>query len=219
MARWYLVRHGETAWNAARRIQGQTDIPLHADGIAGAERLAARLAGVRFAAVYVSGLTRTEQTARIILEGQRLPAALDGLDDPPEQVQLPSLTVRPALQEIRYGVLEGLTWEQVRVRDPRLQDRSFARDMDFAPEGGESFRALLERTSTVAVELEERHRDEDVLIVAHGGSLRALAVGLLGLPPEAFWRLRGLEPASLSVITHDGALPALTAWNDTGHHA
>ena len=70
MSKWYLVRHGETEWNVERRLQGQTDVPIHAGGRAAAERTAQRLASVSFSAVYSSDLNSTIETADIILAAQ-----------------------------------------------------------------------------------------------------------------------------------------------------
>ncbi|MEX2599892.1 MAG: histidine phosphatase family protein [Dehalococcoidia bacterium] len=204
MARWYLVRHGETDWNAQQRIQGHTDVPLNETGRAEAARTGARLANIPFAAVYASDLVRTQETARIIL-AQRL------------ETDTAPVLARSALRELAYGIFEGKTWTEIRDLEPSLRDRPRDRYLDWAPEGGETFRALIDRLSGFARELEERHGHDDVLVVSHGGSLRALAVALLGLPYETFPRLRGLAPASISIITHEPGIQALTAWNDMGH--
>jgi broad specificity phosphatase PhoE len=208
MARWVLVRHGETAWNVEERIQGWTDVPLHDVGRREAALTAARLADFHFVAAYASDMERTQETARIILDAQ---------------TAAPALETDPALREISFGAFEGLTWTEMREREPRMADREVVRHLDFTPEDGESFRQLLERTGIFATTLRERHADDDVLVVAHGGSLRALAVRMLGLPDESVWQLRGLHSASISVISQ-GALaggdpPALTAWTDWGHLA
>ena len=193
MAHWYLVRHGETEWNAQERVQGQTDIPLSDVGRGQAARTAERLAAVGFAAAYTSDLARAQETARIIVARMREPR--------------PEVRLRPSLREISYGNLEGASWEEVRAHH----------DLDLKPNGGESYRELLERLGGFARELEASHQDEDALVVSHGGALRALAVSLLGLPQDAFWRMRGLLPASVSVIRHEGGFSTLTAWNDVGH--
>lgn len=204
MAHWYLVRHGETEWNAQERIQGQTDIPLSNVGRGQAARTAERLAGHGFGAVYASDLDRAQETAQIIVS--RLP-------EPGPEVRL-----RPSLREIAYGVLEGERWEEVRAFTGELRDSTGTyHDLDMKPEEGESFRELLDRLGGFARELEASHPDEDALVVSHGGALRALAVGLLGLPPDAFWRMRGLLPASVTVVRHEDGFSTLTAWNDVGH--
>ena len=203
MARWFLVRHGETQWNAEERVQGQTDVPLHETGRREAAATGRRLSEIPFAAVYASDLGRTQETAAIIRGAH--------LASPPE------VQTHPDLREVAYGVLEGLTWSEIRQRDKSMNDRQFVRDLDFAPPGGETFRQVLARTGRFADMLRERHANDDVLVVGHGGSLRALAVRILGLPDYAFWQLRGLRPASISIILQDGGVPALTTWNEACH--
>lgn len=204
MAHWYLVRHGETEWNAQERVQGQTDVTLSGVGREQVVRTAERLAGCGFGAVYASDLVRARETAQMIVARGPEPR--------------PEVRHRPSLREIAYGVLEGERWEEVRASTGELRDfQGTYHDLDLKPEGGESFRELLERLGGFARELEAAHQDSDALVVSHGGALRALAVSLLGLPPEAFWRMRGLLPASVSVIRHDEGFSTLTAWNDVGH--
>lgn len=203
MARWFLVRHGETQWNAEERIQGQTDIPLYGVGRGEASLTGKRLANTPFAAAYSSDLGRTQETARIILDAQ------SGTP--------PAIETHATLREVGYGIFEGMTWSEIRDKDKRMGDRQFVRDLDFAPPKGETFREVLARTASFATMLQERHSTDDVLVVGHGGSLRALAINILGLPHEAFWQLRGLHPASISIVLQDGGVAALTAWNDSGH--
>jgi broad specificity phosphatase PhoE len=203
MASWYLVRHGETAWNVEERIQGHSDIPLHEFGRSEAASAGRSLTDTPFTAAYTSDLGRSEETALIILEAQAGPT--------------PGLSTTPLLREVSYGVFEGMTWAEIREADPRMRDRAFVHDLDFAPEDGESFRQLLERGGGLANDLSAKHVSEDILVVGHGGSLRALAVRILGLPDEAFWKLRGLRNASISVVQQDGHSPSLVTWNGTAH--
>ncbi len=204
MARWYLVRHGETQWNADERIQGQTDVPLHDGGRREAALTGKRLSETRFAAVYASDLGRAHETARIIVGEQSAQPT-------------PEISTTDLLREVSYGIFEGLTWAEIRDRDPRMSDRQFVRDLDFAPEKGESYRHVLARTGEFARTLAQRHGNDDVLVVGHGGSLRALTINILGLHEGDFWKLRGLGPASISVVWQNGPTPALTSWNDVGH--
>ena len=204
MGKWYIVRHAETDWNADGRFQGHNDIPIHDAGRKAAALTGERLASVTFAAAYASDLVRASETAEIVLAAQT-----------PAVAPVPQFD--PALREIAYGVFEGLTWEEIQKLDPVMSNRNVLRDLDFAPKGGESFRGLLIRTDEFVQRVKADHPDDNILVVGHGGALRALAISALGLPYEAIWNLRGLEPTSISVITHQDGVPALTAWNDVGH--
>jgi probable phosphoglycerate mutase len=106
-----LVRHGETDWNAQKRIQGQIDIPLNARGRAQAAATAAGLAGQRFDAVYSSDLARAWQTAQPIAAALGLP-----------------LYAAPGLRERHYGRMQGLTAAEARVRIPSVHAAYAARD-------------------------------------------------------------------------------------------
>lgn len=205
MGRWYMVRHGETSWNAEGRIQGQTDIPMHDGGREAAWRTGVRLADIRFDAVYASDLSRTRETAELILAAQTAAP--------------PPIVATPELREIFFGALEGLTADELEAVDPRAAHPQRARDLDYAPMGAESFRKLLDRLGAFGAELEAAHAGNDLLVVGHGGSLRALIITLLKLPYDALWRFRGLQPASLSVVIVDNGIASLTTWNDIGHLA
>ena len=116
-----IIRHGETAWNAEKRLQGQTDITLDTAGLAQAEAAARWLSGQPVAAVYSSDLQRAQQTAACI-------AVALGL----------SPVLLPAMRERRYGLFEGLTYTEARSRHPALYHSFEMREPDFAlPEGGE----------------------------------------------------------------------------------
>lgn len=147
-----LVRHGETDWNAAGRIQGHSDTPLNTMGREQAQRVAARLAREPLRAIYASDLARAHQTATII--GQPL--------------QLGVVT-SPGLRERRYGVWEGLTWAEIQARYPEQLFERQARPMDFAPPGGETGNQLLARALADLQGIAHRHPGQMVAVVTHGG--------------------------------------------------
>src|SRR3970040_791336 len=120
-----MVRHGETAWNAEGRVQGQTDVPLSAVGEAQARALRAALAGERFAALYASDLSRVRQTAPPV-------AALLGLP----------VRLEPRLRERPYGKFETLTYAEARARLPEDYARFRAKDRDYDFGRGQSLRCL-----------------------------------------------------------------------------
>lgn len=143
-----LVRHGQTDWNLAKRIQGSSDIPLNDTGRAQAEATGRALAGGRFDAIFASPLIRALDTARII-------AGHVGLGEP-ETIA--------AVAERHYGEAEGLTGEQILARWP-----------EGAPvPGRESREQVVARALPALRELGEQHPGENVIVVSHGGVISSL---------------------------------------------
>jgi len=199
MGRVYIVRHGETEWNAEGRIQGHTDVSLSDQGRRQAEALARRLAEVPFDIAYSSDLVRANETAQIIL-GER------------------GISLRPTaqLREYHKGVFEGLTVHEYSKRYPDMYQASLINDLDFAPTGGETIRQTSARMAGFVAELRENHLEDTVLIVGHGGSLRSVIVALMGLPLEANWKfVMGNSALSIFELYSDNGVMRL--YNDTSH--
>jgi alpha-ribazole phosphatase/probable phosphoglycerate mutase len=199
MGKVYIVRHGETEWNAQGRIQGHTDICLSDKGRQQASVLARRLSNVPFDVAYSSDMRRTQETAQIILGQSSIP-----------------LHTTTQLREYNKGVFEGLTVHEYRQRYPDLYRASLVNDLDFAPPGGETIRQTSQRMAQFVKQLHKRHSNDTVLIVGHGGSLRSLVVALLALPLEANWKfVMGNCALSLIYTYPDNAV--LHLYNDTSH--
>lgn len=189
MGNWYLVRHGETEWNRNGRIQGHKDIPLSDHGRRQIRVLARRLSGCRFSAAYASDLSRAVESAQVIVGRCGVP-----------------VEANPDLREFSYGKWEGLTSEEAEARDPQEYARRMALHADtFAAPGGEDTRQVLERVRRFHERVVARHQSsEDVLVVAHAGSIRALLVCFLGLEDDWFWRFK-VDCGSLSIVSsHPG---------------
>ena len=202
MAEIYLVRHGETEWNAQGRIQGHTDIALTDRGRRQSAALARRLAEVPFTTAWCSDLSRTRETAQIIL-GER--------DTP--------LYPTPQLREYHKGVFEGLTVREYARRYPDLYQASLRNDLDFAPPGGETIRQTSARMAEFTAQLTAAHGPRDkVLVVGHGGSLRSFIVALLSLPLEANWKFV-MHNCALSLVNTYPDNAVLHLYNDTSHLA
>jgi broad specificity phosphatase PhoE len=202
MGRWFLVRHGETDWNVEGRAQGQMHVPLNDKGLAQAEAIAARLRPMRFTAAYASDLRRVTQTAEAIMRGRDLP-----------------LATLPALRERSFGEWESLTFTEMEARYPERYAALFAGDDTSAPPGGESERQLYERVAAGVDRLREQHGGDDgnLLVVAHGGSLCAAIVRLLGLPSASMERF-SFGNCGLSIVTvYEGGFAALDLMNDRNH--
>ena len=199
MGKLYIVRHGETVWNREGRIQGHTDVGLSERGREQARLLAQRLESIALDAAYASDLSRASDTARVILKDREVP-----------------LYPTPRLREYHKGAFEGLTEGELRARYPSEYPGYVAKDLDYAPEGGESTRGVSARMAAVINEIKERHLSDNVLVVGHGGSLRAAMMALLGMPMDANWRFV-FGNCTLTIVDtyHDNAV--LRLFNDGSH--
>jgi alpha-ribazole phosphatase len=199
MTRLLLARHGETAWNASRRYQGQTDVPLNETGRHQADALAHRLSGEEIDAIYASDLQRARETAEAIAACHELPVRAD-----------------PRLREIAFGDWEGLTSEEIKEQDAESLTAWYDDPLHASPPGGEMLRQAARRAEAALEEITARHLDKTVLVVAHGGILRVLLCLALQLPPTTCWRYRfGL--ASLSEVSICRAGATLHSLNETTH--
>ena len=157
MTRLCLVRHGETAWNAEGRVQGQLDIPLSEVGLGQARAVARVLSGEKFDALYSSDLVRVRQTAQPLAEKLGLKVRLD-----------------QGLRERHYGVFQGLTYADAKVQIPEGYARFRAKDPDYAFDSGESLLQFNERALACISALVKNHPGENLLVFTHGGILEML---------------------------------------------
>lgn len=195
-----LVRHGETAWNAERRLQGHLDVPLNETGRVQAQATAASLAGQHFGGFYCSDLVRARQTAA---------AAEAVLGRPP--------VLEHDLRERHYGAFQGLTYDEARQRFPADYARFEAREPAFAfAQGGESLAGFAARIQATLERIAAGHAGQTVLIVTHGGVLdvaHRLAAGKRLDAPRDFT----IPNAALNWIGFDGERWRLLAWADLRH--
>ncbi|MBK8317867.1 MAG: histidine phosphatase family protein [Betaproteobacteria bacterium] len=154
VTRLCLVRHGETEWNAARRIQGQIDIGLNETGLRQAEAAGRWLKTAGIMALYSSDLKRARTTAEAI--GRAL-----GL--------VPVLV--PEMRERRYGTFEGLTYDEAKAKYPEGYAAFEGRNADYSFENGESLHAMFERVTSRLKEIAAAHAGQNVVVVLHGGVL------------------------------------------------
>ena len=202
MARWMLVRHGETEWNVEHRIQGHSDAPppLTSVGIEQAQRLASRLTGTPLAAAYSSDLGRASKTAGILVTGHGID--VHELFD---------------LRERNYGQWEGKTQAQWQAADPEGFAFWKRTPEEYVPPGGESLDQVMVRCSRVAARIKQEHPgDDDLLVVGHGAALLVLTVHLLGMP-LTFRNNLDLSNASLSIIDVGADRTVIRLWNDVSH--
>jgi len=183
----YFVRHGETDWNAARRLQGQTDIPLNDIGRGQARRngemLRTTLAEPARFDFLASPMKRTSETMEIVREAiglERSGARFDA-----------------RLREIHFGHWEGRTWLELPEVDP---EEYAARERDawrWRPRGGESYADVSERIAGWLGTIER-----DAVVVSHGGVSRVLRGLVLGLVPAEIAELS--VPQDKVLVLRDG---------------
>jgi 2,3-bisphosphoglycerate-dependent phosphoglycerate mutase len=187
-----LARHGESDWNRERRWQGHADRPLTEHGVEQARALAERLADIDLDAVYSSDLLRARATAEAV-------AAPRGLD----------VRILSELREVDVGSWSGLTREEA----SELFPADFARWLDGGQgwRDGETYEAMSERVLAALATIIAAHPEGRVLVVAHGGPIRAIHAAALGMDVHAYRRLRPVEPnARLSAVcAEDGRLTRL----------
>lgn len=194
-----ILRHGETDWNAEKRIQGQIDVSLNAAGRAQAAATAAGLAGQRFDALYSSDLARTWQTAQPV-------AAALGLRP----------HAAPGLRERHYGRMQGLTSDEARQRFPALFAAHAGRDLHHDLDGGETLTRFAARIADTLAELAAAHAGRTLLLVSHGGVLDIayrLAVGRDLAGPRDF----PIPNAGLNWLEYREGKWRLLAWGEKAH--
>ena len=195
-----LIRHGETAWNRARRIQGSIDIPLSPVGEAQARAAARRLVTERIDALWSSDLSRARQTAEPIAHALGLTPTVDA-----------------RLRERAYGDFEGRDHDTLARDFAEAYAQLKSRDPAFAlPGGGESLAAFHARSHEVLSEIARRHAGQRIAIVTHGGVLDcAWRIGA-GLPLDLPRRVELLN-ASLNRLRLEEGRWSVAGWADVAH--
>lgn len=200
-----LIRHGETEWNAVKRLQGHLDIGLNAEGERQVAALGQALLDEPLDVIVSSDLQRAMQTARAIAMPRGMEIELDA-----------------GLRERCYGAFEGVLYSDIAGRFPEAYAAWQARDIDARfPEGerkAETLREFYERVVTTIVRLASRHRNKKIALVTHGGVLEcayraATGVGLLS--PRDF----DIFNASINRIVCNGAELQVAEWSNVAHLA
>ena len=198
-----LARHGETAWNAEGRYQGQEDIPLSDVGEAQARSLGERLRHVHIDRAVASPLKRALRTAELALGEDRVA----------------KLTTDAGLMEIAHGTWEGLLAAEIRERDPdRLHAWRHAPHEVLMPEG-ESLQHVIDRAwPALQRATEGLGKDDTLLVVAHDAVNRVLLCKVMGLPLSRLWTFRQ-APTTLNLLEGDDIDHLdIVRMNDATHH-
>ena len=198
MSTLVLVRHGQSQWNLENRFTGWVDVDLTPKGREEAREAGIKLRGMNFDVAFVSGLQRAAHTLAIILEETA-------------QTHCP-VTADAALNERMYGDLQGLNKDETVAKYGAEQVHQWRRSYDIPPPGGESLKDTAARVLPYyKSSIEPLLRNgQNLLVVAHGNSLRALIMELENLSPEQILQFE-LPTATPRVYQLDSDLRILSA--------
>ncbi|MBR7777819.1 histidine phosphatase family protein [Undibacterium rugosum] len=198
-----LIRHGETAWNAVKRLQGHLDIPLNAEGRRQAKALAAALQNEKLDAIIASDLQRAVQTAGEI-------ARLQGL----------STRTDPGLRERCFGGFEGELYSELPHKYPQEHAawRAHDPDAEFPPgeNTGETIRRFHQRVMEHILHYARQFDGKKIAIVAHGGVLECAYRAAKQLPLDAPREVTIYNASINRFIYQDGQI-SLLQWGDIAH--
>ncbi len=195
----YLIRHGETDWNAQGRVQGATDIELNRRGRLQARAISRMLRAEPLQALYASPLKRALGTAELIARPHGLPV-----------IKLSGLS------ELDQGELEGLTFEELDNRYGPFMEAWRERPGKVRLPGGETMAELQERAWEALERIREENPEGKVVAVSHNLAIRSLICRIVDLSLENMGRLRQSSGA-LNVLEHVERGWALRSMNNTFH--
>ena len=193
MAELILIRHGQSVWNATNRFTGWTDVELSEKGIMEAKDAGIELSGIRIDIVHTSDLVRAQMTADIILEHNESSSEAERRYD-------------WRLNERSYGSLQGLNKAETAEKYGQEQVRIWRRSYDIAPPGGESLKMTADRTIPYFEEeiIPNLEDGLNVLVSAHGNSLRSIVMHIEKISPEDIVSLEIPTGVPLYYIFEDG---------------
>ncbi len=194
----YLIRHGETEFNKAGRVQGWTESPLSDLGREQARRVGERLRGVKFDIVVSSPSGRAVETANIAVEN-RAP-----------------IHVRDGIREINLGVWEGRSAAELRKAYPEDVALWFDRPSDLRIEGGETIRRFRSRVTGAMNDIQNEFDDKSIAVFAHGGMICAWLTRLLGMKLDDIWRFK-IRNGSFTRVLFPANKPRIDLLGDVNH--
>ncbi len=190
----YLVRHGQTDLNKAKRYQGRIDVSINETGGKQVKALSARLSSEPIDKILASPLKRTQETAKIIQNSHNI-----------------DITTIDGLVEMDFGQLEGKNYEEIIKMFPNWEPSFF----DFTFAGGENLDSLVNRMKTFLESLAQQNY-QNVLVVSHSGCLRILLCLIMGIDTAKWWQFKS-DQSSLTIIEKFPESPVLVLMNDTSH--
>ena len=200
MTQIFLIRHGQAEGNIFRRVQGQSDSPLTAEGRRQISYLTPRFADIPLDAAYSSDLSRARETAEAAVGARNIPVRTD-----------------PRLREVCFGAWEGRAWGNVTRDEPEMKTLFFNDPARWSVPGGESFRDAQARICGALTNIAKRHEGGTVVAAAHGAIIRDFLAAVRGVPSEEISSVVLPPNASVTLLNwEDGAFHEIYA-GDTSH--
>ena len=186
MLRLHIVRHGQTEWNAIRRVQGQQDSQLNDKGRKQAVQVREALSDIDFKAVFVSPLLRTRQTAEILCQDRS--NELLYLDE---------------LKEMGLGEWETLMWEDIPNTWQEQHAQYTRKPHLFNMPGAETAQQVMDRGVSAIDHIRDQVPDGDVLVVSHGVLIKTIILKFARQPLSVLWDEPHLNNCCRSILQFD----------------
>jgi len=199
MTKVYLVRHGQTAWNLEEVFRGRMDIPLDETGKKEVHLAGEALKDETLHAIYSSPLSRSMETAENIAKFQNIP-----------------VTPLESIIDISYGEWEGVSLVEVQKKYPDLYGLWLKEPHNITFPGGESLKQVRVRTRNAIDDLLEKHKDENIALVAHRVPNKVICCSLLGIDNSNFWRIQQ-DTASTNLFVYKDGQWIISYLNDTSY--
>lgn len=199
MTKVIFIRHGQTSWNKEKKYQGHSDISLNENGLRQAELVGKRLAVEKINAIYSSDLLRARQTAEHIAQYHALP-----------------IITKQGFREINFGVWEGLTYQEIMESWPAIFTTMYSQPSLTCPPQGESFDMMRQRVIMELRPCITNHQNETIVIVSHGGTMRAILCAALGINLDKMWFIRQ-DNTAINIIQYFDHKIVVSLVNDTCH--
>lgn len=195
----YITRHGTTEWNLQRRLQGWQDSNLTKEGIDRAIKLGERLDNIDFDIIYTSPQNRAFETSRLIRGNKKTP-----------------IVTHDGLKELGFGIWEGLELSVIEKEYPKEYYIYRNNPVEYIPIEGESYFDLLKRVKEFLEEIETIDA-ENILVVSHGVTIKAIIKIINNLTLEEFSKLPVYTGTSLNIVEINESKMKLIMENDTSH--
>lgn len=195
----HLFRHGQTDWNAERRVQGQSESQLDATGRQQARDLGERIRHLDFAKIYCSSSERTRQTADLAFAH----ADFD-------------VTYLDSLREIHMGPWEGRLYDDIAREEPGSFQHFWHEPHLYDVKGAETFAQLQNRAMTAINEIAEQHAGQRIALVSHGALIKSVLCHVGDQPLSELWAPPKMHNCAHSIISFEpGTKPKIVQYADT----